>query len=129
MNMELYEGDGYMELTVPPTRGNTSVFHRIRDVKFCKGCGEMHTIDIGSCRMCGGNRFLRGNVAEYLAGYLKLSKDGMLKTYMKTIDSKKSVIKMNDKRIAIKLLIDNRLVDYDDKATIDTVYKAFWRRY
>jgi predicted amidophosphoribosyltransferase len=126
--MKLY-GVEDMELSVPPTRGNTSVFHRVKDVKFCKSCGEMFTVDMLSCKMCGSNKFLRGEVAECLAGYLKLSREGMLKKYLKTIDKKKSSLKMNDKRIAIKLLADDKLIDFDDKATIEVVYKTFWKRY
>jgi len=52
-----------------------------------------------------------------------------LKKYLKTIDKKKSSLKMNDKRIAIKLLADDKLIDFDDKATIEVVYKTFWKRY
>lgn len=125
----IFEGGDDVQLAAPYIRNNASMFRRMNGVKFCKDCGEMLNIEVETCKICKGKSFLNGNIAEVLGGYLELSKRGLLKKYLKTIDKKKSGIKMNDKRIALKLLADNKLIDWNDKETEKVVYKAFWKRY
>ncbi len=128
-----------LTLKNPPKESCLSV-QRISGVIYCMGCGvEYKEIEIKKiCPICGKDEFLSGDFAARLAGYKELDKGGYLKKYyylrrVSTIKRrssiKKSIVKMNNKRILIQLLIMDNLISADDKEIADVIGKIMWRKH
>lgn len=101
----------------------TELFHKV-DCCFCKKCGKQYeNLEVNgfSCPECGRSEFIKGEFASALGGYLKLDRDGLLKKYYETRHRKPSIIRMNNRRILISLLIKDGLMIPGDKKTEDIV--------
>lgn len=105
---------------------------KISGIVFCKNCGRQYfenEIKNSICSVCNNTEFLSGEIAEVLAGYLKLDNEGNLKKYYKEKYGKNSVIKMNSKRIIIWMLIKQNYMISNDKEIEDIVSRIMWKKF
>lgn len=108
----------------------------IKDVIYCKKCGsEYKKNEIskngigfnGNC-FCGSYDFITGDLAENIAGFLDLCGKGLLKRYYEKIYEKEFSI-ISDKRIMMKLLIKNGLIDSKDREMENIICKIILRKF
>lgn len=105
------------EMAIGKERSSGAGFHLVEGIIFCESCGKSYKEkDVnGKCFLCNDENFISGIFAATLAGYLELDRKGVIKKYYSTKYRKDSIVKMNNTRIIIRLLIMDRLIDSDDK--------------
>lgn len=106
---------------------------KVEGTLFCTDCGQEYNKDdnknIIKCPVCDSIEYIEGELADNLAGYLKLHRDGTLKKYYKEKYGRGSLLKMSNKRIILWTLIKERLVRPEDKQMENILNRIMWKNF